>query len=160
MITYKKHIIQFVRATVAQAAIANNIVAKSVAVPDSATTASEVKEGSSISAVFVEMWITSDDNTQGAIVFTIEKKPSSHPVMTNAQAFGLNAYTNKNNILFTSQGLTPPNIQSGIPFYRNWIKIPKGKQRMALNDQIIINIAPDAVDGATFCGQAQYKEKS
>ncbi len=158
MISSNKHILQFVRAGIAQAAIANNVIAKSVAVPDSAATASEVKEGSVIRSVFVEMWITSDDATQGAVVVTLEKKPSSHPVMTNTQAFALNSYTNKNNILFTSQGLTPPNLQSGIPYIRQWVKIPKGKQRMALNDQLILNIAPDGTDGCTQCGLSIYKE--
>lgn len=130
-------------------------MAFSVAAPSASN---EVREGCTISAVFVEMWVTSDDSAQGSTVVSLEKRPSLSPQMTYAQSQALNSYSNKRNVFFTSQGLTPPNVQSGIPFIRQWFKIPKGKQRMGLGDLITLNIS-GITNGANYCGFFTFKEQ-
>lgn len=151
----EKHILQFTTATVASGAIANLNLAIGTASP-SAT--SHVREGAVISAVYVEIWVTSDDATQGAGVVSVEKRPANATAMTYAQSVALNSYSNKKNLLFCSEGLTPPNVQSGIPLIRQWIKIPKGKQRFSLNDYLVVNVSGIG-NGANYCGMMIYKEQ-
>ncbi len=151
----EKHIIQLTPTTVGLASIINQAIVFATAAPVGAT---NVREGATISAVFIEMWITSDDAAQGSTVVTLEKIPALAPYQTYTQSITLNGYANKKNILYTTQGLTPPNIQSGVPFIRQWFMIPKGKQRFGLGDQLILNISGIS-NGAVFCGQFQFKEQ-
>jgi len=151
----EKHIIQLTPTNVGLGAIDNQTMASAVAAPTGAT---EVREGSSIKSVFIEMWITSDDGAAGSTVVTLEKRTGGSPAMLYAQSIALNSYANKKNVLYTTQGLTPPNIQSGILFLRGWHKIPKGKQRFGLSDILILNISGIS-NGATFCGFWTYKEE-
>jgi len=152
----EKHIVQQTVASVATAAIATVNIAFAKKAPT--TAAIDVREGSSISAVFVEMWITSDDAAQGSTVVTLEKRPSLAPSMSYAQSIALDTYPNKNNVFYTTMGLTPPNVQSGIPFIRQWFKIPKGKQRFGQDDILVINIS-GITNGANYCGFFTFKEQ-
>ncbi len=80
--------------------------------------------------------------------------------MTTAQMAALHDYDNKKNILFTSQALSPIDESMMIPVMRGWYKIPKGKQRMGLGDQLKISIRNNnatAID-VNFCGLVIYKE--
>lgn len=153
-INSEKHYVQQSVATVALGARAIIEIAKGVVAP---TAPAEVRVGAQVKAVFVEMWVTSDDTAQGSTVATLEKYSGGQPGVTYAQIINLQDYPNKKNILFTTQGLTPPNVQSGIPFIRQWFKIPKGKQRIGLGEVISLNIAGIS-NGANYCGMITYKE--
>ncbi len=122
-----------------------------------ANLAFEVAEGSLVKAVYLEYWFTSDDAAQGTFNITVEKAPSASPVMTFANSQDLDSYANKKNILYTTQGLVGPNVQVPLPLIRQWIKIPKGKQRMGLGDIVRINIAAIS-NGMNGCGFVTYKE--
>lgn len=151
----EKHITQVTLATVATATHTDLTIAIAVAAPG--TNSWEVHEGSHVKAVYLELWLTSDDATQGSIVGALEKRGGTAAAMTYAQSVALNSYPNKNNVFYITQGLTPPNVQSGIPFVRGWFTIPKGKQRLALGESLIFNLS-GINNGANYCGYILFKE--
>ncbi len=103
------------------------VLANAVQNPDD-TIANNVAVGAVIKAIYCEYWYTSNSTARGSCVSSIEKLPGSGAAsMGNADANTLHQYDNKKNILLTSQGLLPPNVQSPVPLIRGWIKIPKGK---------------------------------
>ncbi len=154
----KKHYVQFSLGAVASGAITNLGVIDAFADP-AAATASAVREGAVIDAVYIEMWITSDDAAQGTAIVTIEKLPGVNAgFMTAADSAALNAYDNKKNVMFTFMGLIGPNVQPAAPSVRGWFKIPKGKRRFGLEDKLMINIHGQS-NGVSFCGFATYKEQ-
>ncbi len=157
VINTSKRYNQYTITTIALGSIGQEFVVKSVAAPNAAVT-SEVREGSKVSAVYIEMWIGSDDATVSSFNFSVEKIPGNGAFMTTAQASLLNTYPNKKNILYTAQGLIPPTNQSAIPVIRQWIKIPKSKQRMGLDDRIVLNMKAIS-NGINYCGFSLFKEQ-
>ena len=152
----EKHILNVPIATVIAGASAPVEIAIAVAQP---STASEVREGASISAVYIELWIESDDaNNAGSFNISFEKIQNLGNNMTGTQSFNLNTYVNKRNIFYTTQGLSPAQDNNPVPILRQWFKIPKGKQRQALGDKLNLNIATQA-QGLQFCGLVIYKEQ-
>lgn len=117
----------------------------------------EVAEGSIVKAVYCEFWITGDDTVASSFTITVEKVPGGAQTQSFAQSQALDAYPNKKNILYTTQGLAVPNTGSPVPILRQWIKIPKGKQRFGLGDVLRINFSA-IHDGITVCGIVIYKE--
>ena len=93
----------------------------------------------------------------GSGITTFEKVPGGKPAMTAAQSADLSSYPNKNNVFFVSQGLYPADNQNPLPVMRGWFKIPKGKQRMALGDKLVINFHSQT-NGIDACGISIYKE--
>ncbi len=154
----RKHYVHRTNVQLASGAIQNNVAVESVVAPATAA-ASEVKEGSVVKAVYVEIWLggagLEGDSTQFSL--TIEKISSDGPLMTFAQSLNLGAYPNKKNIFYTTQGVLAGENANTIPVVRNWILIPKGKQRMGLSDKIVINIAASGQNIDT-CGIFTYKE--
>ncbi len=116
----------------------------------------EVVEGSLLKAVFVELWIIGTFNL-GSYIVIVEKSPAGNPDPTFTEMSTLDAYENKKNILFTSQGLIAEDNQNPTPVLRQWIKIPKGKQRFGLQDKLKINIASLSAEDVQFCGMTIYK---
>ncbi len=153
-----KHYVNRNSAVIATGAISNDIHIDAVVAPANATV-SQVLEGAIIKAIFLEMWLTSNEasGVESQFVLTVEKKRDREPNMTNAEALNLGAYPNKKNILFVSQGILNSNTVSGtVPIIRQYFLIPKGKQRFGLDDQLFVNIA--AVGSIQFCGISTYKE--
>ncbi len=158
VISSRKHIVQHTQFTVASAAVVSHIIVS--AIETSAVNAShEVIEGTVIKAVYIERWLfTSEDTGVGAsFVFIIEKAPadSVDPSFTNMGL--LDSYPNKKNILFTSQGLLGLASTNPTPVIRQWIKIPKGKQRFGLGDKLKIHIAAIGANDVVGCGLGIYK---
>ncbi len=158
VISSRKHVVQHTQFTVASAATINHIIVN--AVETSAVNAShEVIEGTVIKAVYIERWLfTSEDTGVGAsFVFIVEKVPAdaADPTFTNMGL--LDSYSNKKNILYTSQGLLGLASTNPTPVIRQWIKIPKGKQRFGLGDQLKITIAAIGANDVIGCGLAIYK---
>ncbi len=155
MVHSEKHIINITPSTLAATSISNLTVAFATADPGSSTT--EVREGSTIKAVYVEMWFLSNDSSRGSLVAFFEKLPSLATAITYGQSVALNTWTNKKNIFYTTQGLTSATGGTPIPFLRFWIKIPKSKQRMGLGDKLLLNIS-SIVGTLAYCGQFTFKE--
>ncbi len=121
-----------------------------------ANTALEVAEGAIVKAVFIEMWVRSGTAVEGAVLLTFSKNPDlGTPAF--ADTIALDAWTNKKNVFYHTQGLTNDENADAIPFIRQWFKIPKGKQRMGLGDRLILTTTAQAID-ADICGFATYKE--
>ncbi len=154
VINTEKHYVQNSLFTVASGAISQRLIIFA----DSGAAATSVREGARISAVYVEMWLTSDDATAGSVICTLEKSPGSGGVMTTADSAALNAYDNKKNILHTQMGLLGPNVQVPIPVIKGWFKIPKTKQRFGLEDALSLNIHGQS-NGVEGCGFFLFKEQ-
>ncbi len=126
----------------------------------SPSVSSEVRVGAVIKAVWIELWYMSSAAQPTFQVSTVEKVSSGGPDPTSAQMSALHDYPNKKNILQTSQGLIGDANSNPIPIFRDWVKIPKGKQRIGLGDAIILTVAArgEAGNDIEICGMVIYKE--
>ncbi len=125
-----------------------------------ANTSNEVEEGAVVKAVYIELWVNGSTQDQ---FFTIiaAKMPSGVGAPSFTNMTNLFAYKNKKNILYTTQGLAANESGANpVPIIRQWIKIPKGKQRFGLGDQFIVMIASRGTATINYCGFATYKEYS
>ncbi len=153
-----KHYVHSATFTVASGVRASIVVVDAVAAPANATSL-QVLEGSIVKAIYLEYWVTGDDvsGTVSQFLLAIEKAPSNVSAMSATNATNLGAYTNKKNIFYTTQGILNSSIDSGsVPVIRQWILIPKGKQRMGLGDRLVVTL--NAVGKLRACGIATYKE--
>ncbi len=126
--------------------------------PTTANAADEVREGAVVKAVYFELWAIGESGTQTSIV-TVTKDIGGANGPSFGQITGLNAYTNKKNVLFTHQGITGNDGVSGPnAILRGWVKIPKSKQRFGLGDALHLTCASQGDATVNFCGFAIYKE--
>lgn len=148
---------QHTQFTVASAAVTGHIDVNS-RVLLSVNSADDVVEGSVVKAVFVERWLLGAiAANHTSFVIICEKAAGGQPNITFTQMAALNAYPNKKNILWTSQGLLGDNQTNAVPIIRDWVRIPKGKQRFGLNDQFRISIAAIGADDLFGCGVTIFK---
>ncbi len=154
-INSEKHLVQQSNTTAAMGGVFSIPVIEAVQSP---TLAKDVRVGAVIKAVYIEIWLNATDaNSTTQQIFTIEKISSGASNPSFGDMTTLNAYANKKNILFTSQGNLGENGNQSVPIHRNWVAIPKGKQRFGQGDTLWVNIA--AVDGdVDTCGLFIYKE--
>ncbi len=155
-----KHYVHRTNSGVGTGAIQTNIVADAVVAPATAN-AFSVHEGAIIKAVFIEFWVVNTGSTGNdtQFIMIIEKSPGGNAVMTAAEATNLGAYDNKKNILYVTQGNLTAEVDGGIavPLFRNWIMIPKGKQRFGLGDRLFVHFEPVG-QTCNVCGIFTYKE--
>ncbi len=156
MVHSTKHYVQQSIGTVVPATNEDLVVADSVPVA-SKDQVFEVEEGSTIKAVYCELWIRSAATAASSFVFAFFKLPSGVAFPSDSAMAALGNWDNKNNILFTSQGLTNDVDSTAMSLYRGWIKIPKGKQRMSKGDRIAWSIRAVG-QSINFCGFQTYKE--
>jgi len=154
-----KHYVATTNITVAAAA-ATTIVAVD-AVQGAAVNTFDVEEGSIVKAIHFELWLIGVGAVGTTAQYTaiIEKLPSNavNPTVTNM--LNLQAYPNKKNILWSFQGNVASfqNGSNAIPIIRDWLKIPKGKQRMGFGDRVALTVMSVAESGQV-CGLFTYKE--
>ena len=120
-------------------------------------TVSEVEEGSSVKAVYVELWVRSAATSAASFVFVILKRPSALGNPTVGEMAALGDYTNKKNVLYVCQGLTNDVDSTALAVYKGWVKIPKSKQRFGLGDKLSWHLSAIG-QSLNFCGFATYKE--
>ncbi len=155
-----KHYVQRSNLAIASGAAASTIVAAAVSNTALPSATHHVKEGSVVKAIYLEYWLkgtgASDADTQFNLVFF--KNPGGANDMSVSDSLNLMAYDNKKNIFFSSQGVIG-GVGGGqsIPVVRQWFKIPKGKQRMGLNDELTVFVGSTG-ESVQLCGQAIYKE--
>ncbi len=157
MVHSTKHYVQTSITTVPNDAVLNIIVASSVQVVDKNGVA-EVEEGSSIKAVYVEMWAKSASDTvstSGDFIFYKESGADNPPSVAEIAALG--TWDNKKNILYTTVGLFNTNLADARLLFKGWIKIPKSKQRMGLGDRLMMSMRP-VTQAFNICGFTTYKE--
>ncbi len=150
----KKHYVQESLMTITAGAVDTNIMVNSL---ESPTAVADVVEGALVKAIFIERWVRTNDTAPGSFVAILVKHSGGVNDPSAAEMAALGDWNNKKNILYTTQGLSNVTAQSAIPFLRQWIKIPKGKQRMGLGDTIRLHIFAQALD-QNICGFATYKE--
>ncbi len=121
------------------------------------TNREKVSEGSLVKSVHFEYWLTGSSSVPTEFVLTIEKSPSNAINPTFADMLNLGGYANKKNILYTTQGIITGNEGQPIPVIRDWLLIPKGKQRMGQEDRILVTVATVETT-LSFCGISTYKE--
>ncbi len=158
IVTTEKHYVQSPLFTVPVNSLTQVVVAHAVQIQNK-DAPFEVVEGARISAIYFEYWMldTSDPTVHFAICF-IEKIPGNGTAQTFTNSLNLGAYPNKKNILYTFEGIMPSLGEFPINVIRKWIKIPKSKQRMGLDDKIVINFTSDAAT-KSVCGFSTYKEQ-
>ncbi len=153
-----KHYVHNSNAAVASGAIAVQGVVVAAVAP-AVSNSFSVREGAVIKAVYVERWIIGTDTGEVAqFTLVVEKKRQGETNMTHTQSQNLGSYPNKKNILYTTQGIVAADAEgaSAIPVIRNWILIPKGKQRFGAGDELVVDVA--AVGGLRVCGINTFKE--
>ncbi len=156
MVHSTKHYVQHSIGSTVPATETNTTFATAVPVVDK-NAVFEVEEGTSIKAVFVELWLRSAATAASSFVFIICKRPSGVGGPSDANMAALSDWSNKKNILYTSQGLVNDVDSSALSVHRGWIKIPKGKQRMGLGDSLSWHLRAVG-QTINFCGFETYKE--
>ncbi len=153
-----KHYVQLENSTIASGAARGNAVVDAVIAPAAANTR-DVREGAIVKAIFFESWVKSNASagTDTKFQTAIEKVPAGATALTFTQMNNLQAYDNKKNILFYSQGVIGDLTTQAIPIVRNWFKIPKGKQRMGLGDRIVLTTTSTGAE-INHCGFTTFKE--
>ncbi len=159
MVHSTKHYVQHSIATIVAGALESMILVHAVAV-GSKNSPTEVEEGSSIKAVYCEYWLRAGETTAGSFIATLYKLPGTGVAFNATQMAALNTAENKKNILWTSQGLVNDQDADALGLLRNWIKIPKSKQRFGLGDQLILEIFAQGAIDLHRCGFTTYKEYS
>ncbi len=153
-----KHYVQTANGTIASGAIGTVSLVKAEVAPANAAVA-DVLEGSIVKAIYIEMWMIGNgaDGSDTQFNYIIYKLPSGLASPTYTNILNLQAWDNKKNVFFHSQGVIGDAQTQAIPVYRQWLKIPKGKQRMGAGDRIAFAVA---ATGQTInrCGFATYKE--
>ncbi len=157
MVHSEKHIIQESITTDTFNTVQVMFLADAVAVVDK-NLVYEVEEGSSIKAIFIEMWIKSSGSTGLASgQWCLFKKGGDTTDPSTTDMAALNDWDNKKNIIAMGMGLFNDNSADGVAVIRQWIKIPKSKQRFGLGDKLRIAFFNPAVS-TNRCGFALYKE--
>ncbi len=159
-ISSKKNIVQHTQFVVNSGTVTTLTDVNAVAVAN-VTNSGDIEEGSLVKAIFIELWLLSDTTEISSFVVIVEKAPLGHSGPLIAQMTTLNSYFNKKNVLFTSQGLLAGGQGSSsgnpTPVLRQWIKIPKGKQRFGLDDHLNIAIAGIGAADIEGCGLTIFK---
>ncbi len=126
-------------------------------VVDVPASADQIRIGAVVKAIFIELWILAGSQQPGSFTITVEKVVGDGTPMDFLQSALLHDYPNKKNILYTTQGVSPDANGNPVPILRQWIKIPKGKQRFGQGDALFMNLSAN-VEDMTFCGVNIYKE--
>jgi len=159
MVHSTKHYVQQSIATIAAGAKLDIVIADSVNVT-AANAVNEVREGSSIKACYIEMWIRSGEAAAGSGITCLCKLPGGLAVFGTAFLAGIGTSDNKKNVLNFSQGLFNDQDADAVAVYRGWYKIPKSKQRMGLGDRLVLQIFAQGAIDLHVCGFMTYKEYS
>jgi len=156
MVHSHKHYVQFSISTVIGGAADTLTIARSVAV-QSKDSVEEVEEGSSLKAVYVELWARAGSTTPASGQMIIYKQIADASDPSTADMAALGTWDNKRNIFYTTMGLFNDQDADAIALFKGWVKIPKGKQRMALGDEMKITVFSPTID-LQICGFSTYKE--
>ncbi len=156
-INSEKHFHPVSLQTVAGQSITNLNIAVAVASPGAQN---EVRVGALVKAVYIELWYIGSSTQPVIQTSTFEKISSDGPNMTQPQSQGLHTYPNKKNIFYTTQGVVGDANTNPAPLFKQWIAVPKGKQRMGLGDSLVLNVAAlgEVDQDLEICGMTIYKE--
>ncbi len=158
MVHSQKHIVQTSIASITGGQSSDLIIVSAVDVANK-DLSNEVETGNSIKAIYFEHWIKAGEASNlGSFIAAIYKVPGGGSGFTFAQMASLHTAANKKNILYTTQGLMNDQSGSATNIIKQWIKIPKSKQRFGLGDLIVFTISAAATIDLDHCGVSLYKE--
>ncbi len=155
VINSEKRIVQISLSNIAALATAGTNFVDAVQDP-SATDPTQVAVGSVVKAVYVELWLLGSGQQPNTSSVIVCKKATGTVSPNFTQMQNLNGWEGKKNIFEMHQGLIGDANTNPSPFFRGWIKIPKGKQRFGLGDKMLFNIAAITED-MQFCGVIIFK---
>ncbi len=153
-----KHFVAATNSELSSGSTRETILVNAIAKDAERTTTADVSEGAIVKAVHVEYWLNGRgtmETTQFVVVLV--KLPGGVARPNAADMLNLGSYPNKKNILYTTQGVLDQDNSQSVPIMRQWFKIPKGKQRFGLGDQLSLVLAPVGQPIAN-CGITIYKE--
>ena len=156
-INTNKHYSNIEDAPIALNGVRTFVIAQAVA-EGSTIGPTTVSEGSVINSFFMELWLKSNEATNGGhckFQFCIEKVSSGGDSINFTQLNNLHVYPNKKNILFYSQGVLGDDETPSIPVVRQWFKNPKS--RIGLGDVLIATCSATTA-AIESCGFITYKE--
>ena len=161
MINSEKHIVQHNRATVSGPGGVQNFNIVSVLAQGAvASNPQDVTIGTEIKACWVEIWVSGSNNEQTACTAVVVKTPADADAPDNTEMATLHNYANKKNILHTFQGIVGDTASTNpVPIIRQWIRIPKGKQRFGLGDKFRLVLQAKDTD-LEVCGFSLYKART
>ncbi len=153
-----KHIVQRSLAVIQEQTVGGFVVATALKAEPTGPT--HVVVGAVIKAIYIELWLLGESSQPCTTTWCLEKNINGASSASQTQMQNLEDYTNKRNILKMGQGTIGDSNTNPIPIIREWVKIPKGKQRMAEGDawNFSVSCVGDADNGLEICGFALYKE--
>ncbi len=124
------------------------------------TAPNQIVVGANVKAIYLEYWLMGESSQPCTATWIVEKTTDGQAGPTQAEMQLLHDYTNKKNVFKMGQGLIGDSNTNPIPVIREWIKIPKGKQRMALGDglRLTVSCIGETDNGLELCGFALFKE--
>ncbi len=155
IINSEKRILQISLGNVSALAVTGTTLVDCVQDP-TASAPDAVPPGTVVKALYLELWLLGSGQQPNTSTVLVEKRVGLSDPPDFAQMQNLNAYTNKKNILETHQGLVGDANTNPSPFFRGWIKIPKGKQRFGIGDRMGLMISAITED-LQFCGICIFK---
>ena len=155
IINSEKRIVQQTLSTAMMGVSTNEVIAVAEQAPTS-TDPREVDIGTVIKAVYVELWVMATSQQPATITTCVIKVSNGGSGPSAGEMTDLNSYNSKKNIFEMHQGLIGDANTNPTPFYRGWIKIPKGKQRFGQGDRLILAIK-SITDDTQYCGVYIYK---
>ncbi len=147
--------VQITLSTIPVTTVANNNIVD-VRQDPTASAPTNVAAGTVVKAVFVEMWYLGTGQQPPTMTVILHKVSSGGTDPDSTEMGNLNAWENKKNILATHQGIVGDANANPVPMFREWIAIPKGKQRFGLGDRLVLS-AKSITDEVQFCGHFVFK---
>ncbi len=153
-----KHYVSFTNAQISVGTVAQLECVQGVA-QTAVTNTADVVEGSVIKAVYIELWILGQGATgiDTQITMAIYKNPAGLTKMTASDLANAMGYANKKNIFYFTQAVFGDKFTNSVPLFKGWIRLPKGKQRFGLGDQLICSVV-STEQAIQRCGFSTYKE--
>ncbi len=154
-----KHYVQFENSNGADASRRSLPVVHAVLESVGTSLTSDVIEGAVIKAVYIELWFKGNAvaGTEDKFQMAIEKIPAGAAPLSFTDMNNMQTYQNKKNVFYFTQGVTGDLTTQAIPVFRQWMLIPKGKQRFGFDDDLTVSISTTGASANT-CGFATYKE--
>ncbi len=157
-ITTDKHFVGKTNASLASGVGLGINVVNAIARGTIRTATEEVDEGSVVKAVHLEYWLNGRGSTATTqFQMIVLKLVGEAGNVSFTDMANLSAYQGKKNILYTTQGVLAEAGSQSVPVIRDWVKIPKGKQRMGLGDRIQV-VFTAIGEPIQICGMAIFKE--
>jgi len=154
-INSEKKIVQITLSSIAENGQLALVIAE--AQQDGNTALADVVDvGTIIKAIYCEMWFQGAGTQPSTTTAMVVKSPNGVGTPTVGEFTNLNTWSNKNNILEMHQGIVGDSNTNPVPFYRGWIKVPKGKQRMSVGDKFHFAVK-GITEGTEICGLFIYK---